>query len=121
MLVNGKVLLTRDQVNMLALGETLLDNSQHWWDVSVSSLLNQAHPVVVVEENAPPVDLGDGWVAVARWDHIYAWNEKVIKAGMERSLRESTAYRMSDAARDYASVGLFQQRPAKHFWRGLIP
>lgn len=122
MLVNHRVVVTQVELNAISVGampvpmETM-DGYYH--DQAIQMLTSL--PVVLAPQwpQGQPVDCGDGWLAIAMDETIYAWNDAELKASLERMVQES-AMKYS-FAEDSRSVGLFQQLPTSPWMTGLTP
>jgi hypothetical protein len=106
LLVNGNVVVTTTELPMLQEYAQPPEVSNNFGGMIVGL------PVLVVTEGEGPVDCGDGWLAVARWDTIYAWNDALLKEELDRAVRESShaLYPEPDPP-----MGLFQQRSLGHW------
>lgn len=114
MLLDGFIVLTQDQLNMLALGAEPFSPS---WDQP--ALAYTGWPVLVAPEWPETLEL-DTWIAFEMEGALYAFQPEVVKANLERSVLESSwAGFASRGAQEYASVGLFQQTPSRLWWAGL--
>jgi hypothetical protein len=115
-LLDGFIVLTQDQLNMLALGAEPTAPT-NWMD---PPLIYTGWPVLVAPEWPEKLELGS-WVAFSMEGTLYAFQPEVIKANLERALMESTSqyFFPNPAVQDYAaSVGLFQQSPSSQWWNG---
>jgi hypothetical protein len=111
MLLDGYIILTQDQINMLALAA---EPVQPAWDQPFYHYTG--YPVLVAPEW--PKQLTHGrWTCFAMDGTLYAFDPEEVRAGMERSILESAwGGQASSTARDYGSIGLFQQTPHRMWW-----
>lgn len=102
MLLDGFIVLTQDQLNMLALGAEPFQVS---WDQPAP--LCTGYPVLIAPEWPDKLEL-ETWTAFELEGSLYAFQPEVIKASLERALQES-AFFPRPIVSEYASLGLFQQ------------
>jgi hypothetical protein len=114
-LVNHLVVVTQEQWNLLALGAEPTPTGNFMHDEAWMHLTSL--PVLIAPDDGTPIDCGDGWLAVARWDTIYAWNDALLKEELGRAVRESShaLYPEPDPP-----MGLFQQRSLGHWDYPLV-
>lgn len=104
MLLEGYIVLTQDQLNMLALAAEPFPANP--WD---PPFFFTGYPVLVAPEWPEKLELGS-WVAFTMEGALYAFEPEVIKANMERSLMESVGRSLYSSVEDRMTVGLFQQQ-----------
>lgn len=109
MLLEGFIVLTQDQINMLAL--TAEPAPAPWLG---APLVYTGYPILVAPEWPEKLELGS-WVAFATDGTLYAFEPEVIKANMERVLMEST-WSLFPSIENQLSAGLFQQQQSTKFW-----
>lgn len=108
MLVNHRVVVTQEQLNMLVLAAEPQTFGENWMHDESVAAIYAGWPVLVAPEDGTPVDCGDGWLACYKFESLYAWNYAQLKADTERAAREAVLNSRFDEG---GTMGLFQQRP----------
>lgn len=103
MLLDGFIVLTQAQLNMLALGAEPFQES---WDQPATVVTG--YPVLVAPVWPDKLEIGE-WVTFEMEESLYAFQPEVIKASLERALQESSFFPRL-IVQEYASAGLYQQR-----------
>jgi len=107
MLVNHRVVVSQEQWNLLLLGADPAPTGNSMHDEAWMHLTSL--PVLIAPEDGTPIDCGDGWLAVYKFESLYAWNDEELKVNLERAVVESIGSFAVENGMDGSSVGLFQQ------------